>query len=174
MSYATATGPRLSSRDALRAVFEYAEEFVETGDVDVLFTLSGGAIMDDGNTVDAAIWCDWAEAWQRAAPQAHTESGDVDSALTMQHGYRAFHVFLDRHYQPVDHTLMSVVRDDCRRALTVGDDMVWDNWRQSVEDGESEDIAFRLSGWSMLLERVLDVEFLLRKGWWRITRRDAT
>jgi hypothetical protein len=56
MSYATTTGPRLSSRDALRAVLAYADEFVETGDLDVLFVLSGGAVMDDGDTVDAAIW----------------------------------------------------------------------------------------------------------------------
>jgi len=169
-TYATATGPRLSSDDALRAVLEYAEDFIATGDTDVMHTLSGGAIMADGDTVDAAIWGDWAVAWERAASQIHTESADVDSVrLTVQHGFRAFHVFLDRHYQPADQTLMSAVRDDCRSGLALGDNaggrVVRDNWRQAVEDGASGDISFRLES---------DRWLILREVWRLIGRKGAS
>jgi len=168
-TYATATGPLLSSHDALRAVLEYAEDFITTGDVDVMHTLSGGSIMVDGNTVDPAIWADWAAAWARAASQVHTKRADVGSAmLTMQHGFRAFHVFLDRHYQPTDETPMSAVRDDCRRALAPDGDTsgraVRDNWLRAVEDGASADISFQLESGRWLI---------LREVWRLIKRKGA-
>jgi hypothetical protein len=159
--YATATGPLLSRRDALRAVLEYAEDFITTGDIDVMHTLGGGSLLPDGDTVDPAIWDDWAGAWERAASQVDTEGGGVESALlTVQHGFRALHVFLDRFYQPVDQTPMSVVRDDCRSALD-GDARVWANWLEAVEAGTTADISLRLEP---------EVS-ILREVWRRVVRR---
>jgi hypothetical protein len=152
--YATATGPLLPGRDALRAVLEYAEDFITTGDLDVMHTLGGGALLPDGDTVDPAIWDDWARAWERAGSQVDTEGGGVESALlTVQHGFRALHVFLDRFYQPADETLMSVVRDDCRSALN-GDARVWANWLEAVEAGASADISLRLEPEVSILREV--------------------
>jgi hypothetical protein len=160
-NYSTATGPLLPDRDALRAVLEYAEEFITTGDIDIMHTLGGGSLLPDGDTVDPAIWDDWAVAWERAASQAHTQGGGVESALlTVQHGFRALHVFLDRYYQPADQTLMSVVRDDCRRALN-GDARVWANRLAAVEAGTSADISLRLEP---------EVS-ILREVWRRVMRR---
>jgi hypothetical protein len=166
-NHATATGPLLPGRDALRAVLEYAEDFITRGDIDVMFTLSGGAILD-GDTVDPAIWDDWAAAWARAASRVDREkpprAGTEPAPLSMQHGFRAFQIFLDRYYQPADRTPMSAVRDDCRSAL--GDDArghrVWTNWLQAVEAGASADIDFRLESpiWS-----------IPREVWRRVVRR---
>ena len=65
----------------------------------------------------------------------------------LRHGFRALHVFLERHYQPVAETPMSHVRGDCADALDSGASgvAVWTRWHDALVQGENADISFRLS-----------------------------
>lgn len=98
-AYPDAHAQLLSAVSALRAVLNYAIDFVARGDIDVLFTVSGGATDADGQSADPAVWSDWLIAW-RSVPsedRARSESESID----VQHGFRALHVFLERDYQPI-------------------------------------------------------------------------
>jgi len=150
-TYSTAPGPLLSERGALRAVLAYANEFISRGDIDVAFTLSGGAIRADGRSADPAIWPDWIAAWRTTAAEqdepARESAADGPSAIDMQHGFRALHVFLGRSYKPIHETPMSAVRADCEAVFAEAPPgaSVWERWLEAIAAGESEDIAFRLS-----------------------------
>jgi hypothetical protein len=102
-SYNDAREQRLTARDALRAVLNYATDFITRGDIDVLFTISGGAMQPDGHSADPAVWADWLAAWRAVQPQA--DHGSVEEEpVEVQHGYRALLVFLQRDYKPIDET----------------------------------------------------------------------
>jgi hypothetical protein len=150
-AYSTAPGPLLSERGALRAVLTYANDFISRGDIDVGFTVSGGAICADGRSADPAVWPDWIAAWRTAAAELdeppRESAADRPSAIDMQHGFRALHVFLARSYQPIHRTPMSAVRADCEAAFGEAppDAAVWESWLEAIAAGESEDIAFHPS-----------------------------
>ena len=146
-SYTDAREQRLTARGALRAVLNYATDFITRGDIDVLFTISGGAIQRDGHSADPAVWADWLSAWRAVQPQA--DDGSVgERQVDVQHGYRALLVFLERDYKPIDQTPMSRVRDDCIAALHGGSEAtdVCNRWEAAIASGENADIAFRLAG----------------------------
>jgi hypothetical protein len=149
-SYFADHAERMSTRDALQAVLAYANDFISRGDIDVMFTLSGGQINQDGYSADPAVWGDWVAAWRTAFEGAETsvEPGANDHPLVdAQHGFRALHVFLEQGYQPVDTTPMSRVRDDCLTALSEAreSDGVWKRWLTAITAGETADISFQLS-----------------------------
>lgn len=143
-SYTRARLQTLTTLGALRAVLSYATDFTARGDIDVLHTLSGGAIADDGRSADPAVWEDWLIAWRSISPEEHAADGEAES-LDAQHGYRALMVFLERCYQPDDTTPMSRVRDDCLAALTGGSEgaEIRDRWQEALVVGEKADISFR-------------------------------
>jgi len=149
-TYPTARALRLSVLGALHAVLAYATDFIARGDIDVLFTLSGGAICADGRSADPAVWHDWITAWR--ATEAWTDetaeggTADARTGVDVQYGFRALLVFLERNYQPIDQTPMSAVRADCEAVFdeTSRGPGVWDNWLEAVDAGASADISYRL------------------------------
>jgi hypothetical protein len=145
-SYTEARLRPLTPLGALRAVLNYATDFIARGDIDVLFTLSGGAIVPgDGRSADPAVWADWLDAWRSVSPEEDASDDEAES-VDAQHGYRALMVFLERYYQPIDTTPMSHVRDDCVAALAGGSDgaAIRDRWQEALVLGEKADISFRL------------------------------
>lgn len=144
-AYPDAHAQLLSARGALRTVLNYATDFIARGDIDVLFTLSGGAIDADGQSADPAVWSDWLIAWRSVPPE--DRAGSESESIDVQHGFRALYVFLERQYQPVAETPMRHVRDDCADALDsgAGGVAVWTRWREALVVGENADISFRLS-----------------------------
>ena len=148
--YSTACSPCLDAFGALRAVAAYASDFIARGDIDVMFTVSGGAMGEDGRSADPAIWMDWVRAWREIAPDGDAPAGARSTgesrAIDMQHGYRAFHLFL-KGYQPSDQTPMSAVLRDCDAVAdgTPEGASAWPRWLSAVAGGESADIAFRLT-----------------------------
>jgi hypothetical protein len=144
-AYSTAPGPLLSARSALRAVLAYADDFISRGDIDVAFTLSGGAIRADGLSADPAVWPDWIAAWRTTGDRVEAVAPVERGAIDMQHGFRALHVFLARGYEPIHETPMSAVRADCEAVLAdiPGGAAIWERWLEAIEAGESRDIALR-------------------------------
>jgi hypothetical protein len=142
-SYSDAREQPLTARGALSAVLNYATDFITRGDIDVLFTISGGAIGRGGHSADPAVWADWLAAWRTVQPQG--DHGSVEEEpVDVQHGYRALLVFLERDYKPIDETPMSRVRDDCTAALRGGSEgaAVWNRWEAAIASGENADISF--------------------------------
>jgi hypothetical protein len=144
--YSEVQAPLLTAGAALRAVANYAEDFITRGDIDVLFTISGGAMQGDQMSADPAIWMDWVSAWRKAAPDVDDGGADHDGQIDIRHGYRALLTLLQT-YTPVDKTLMSVVLADCR-AVFNGDDAerakAWTRWQAAIATGKNADISFRL------------------------------
>ena len=144
-SYTDAREQNLTARGALAAVLNYTIDFVARGDIDVLFTISGGAIDTDGQSADPAVWADWLAAWR--AVTVDEVGGAEDLSVDDQHGYRALLVFLESDYKPIEATRMSRVRDDCLAALSNGPASahVLERWQVALTGGKTADISFRLT-----------------------------
>ncbi len=145
-SYTDAREKRLTTRGALSAVLNYATDFVTRGDIDVLFTISGGAIDHDGQSADPAVWADWLAAW-RAVGTSDQSAGTEEPPVGVQHGYRGLLVFLEHSYEPIAQTPMSRVRDDCIAALSGATEgfPVWERWKAALASGDNADISFRVT-----------------------------
>jgi hypothetical protein len=148
-AYPEAQAPTLSAQGARRAVLEYATDFISRGDIDVMFTLSGGLMGEDGQSADPAVWADWVAAWRRAVSRGdeppHGDRPGGPTAVDMQWGYRAFRVFLESNYEPIDETPMSVVRDDCEAVLSdaAARPGGWGSWLEAIAEGKSADPGSR-------------------------------
>jgi hypothetical protein len=92
-SYTDAREQRLTTRGALNAVLNYATDFITRGDIEVLSTISGGAIGHDGQSADPAVWADWLAAW-RAVGTSDQSAGTEEPPVDVPHGYRGLLVFL--------------------------------------------------------------------------------
>ncbi len=149
--YATTRAAMLSPKGVLHAVLAYTVDFISRGDIDVGFTLSGGAIAPDGRSADPAVWPDWVAAWRSIAESSDAsttgQSADDQGSVSVQHGFRALHVFLVRNYEPIHETPMSRVRADCEAVFSQAPcgAAVWNNWLEAVTAGESADFTFRLT-----------------------------
>lgn len=145
-SYTDAREQRLTTRGALQAVLNYATDFIARGDIDVLFTISGGAMDLDGQSADPAVWADWLAAW-RAVGTSDQSAGIENLPIDVQRGYRGLLVFLESDYEPIAETPMSRVRDDCIAALSGRPEgaRTWERWKVAIESGDTADIAFRLT-----------------------------
>jgi hypothetical protein len=143
--YDTVEAPLLTTEAALRAVAAYVEDFISRGDIDVLFTVSGGAIAGDHHSADPAVWMDWVNAWRRTASSAAHTASNREDEIDIRHGYRALLTLLQA-YTPIDATPMSVVLGDCL-AVFNGDAtgaQVLARWNTAVATGKHADISFRL------------------------------
>ena len=137
----TAVAVSVAARRALRVVLEYAEDFIARGDIDVGFTVSGGAVLSDGSSADLAIWLDWVHARQRAASGADSASATRDEEIDVQRGFLAL---LSSSSVATSRSSGRAWRgrDDCRRALEGA--AVWHALLAALREGEHTDIDFQV------------------------------